>query len=184
MIRGLIGLSFLCSAAGFTGPISTRPRPAGSSRNSCGTSLESSIRHQAPQPLKAWRSTKQQRLTRMTADDGGDTAEVPASAPRLKRVRRRRKDGASVAIAKEEKEEAPAAAAAADFESSRAAATMAAAQAVAAPPPAEVAPPVRPPPPPPPVAVQQPVEEEDEDEEDEGPLSSGGTKGTKVSLRG
>lgn len=163
MIRGLVGLSFLYSAAGFTGPISTRPRPAGSSRSSCGISFGSSVTRQAPQPLKAWRSIKtNQCVTCMTADDGDTAQQVPASAaPRLKRVRRRRKDGASVAIAKEEEEVPPPAAA--DFESAKVAAA-AAARVVA--------------PPPPPVAAQQPAL--GAEEEEEGPLLTGGTKGTKV----
>ncbi|CAM9538389.1 unnamed protein product [Ectocarpus sp. 8 AP-2014] len=175
MIRGLVGLSFICTAAGFAGPISTRSRATGSSSSS--TSFKSSARQQGPQLMKGWRSSSQRTRTCMTAQQEGDASEAApaAPAPRLKRVRRRRKDGGtSVAVAGEDEgkasisvveEQAP----------SPASPPVAAASQVVAPPPAVVAPP----------AVQVAAEQVQQQQraaavEEEAPRSVGGTKGTKV----
>ncbi|CAM9431918.1 unnamed protein product [Scytosiphon promiscuus] len=182
MIRGLVGLSFLCTAAGFSGPIPTRARSAGSSSSSGGstgssgsshgTSYTPSATQQAPQLMRGWRSINprgQRVRTCMTADEG-DTPETTAAAaaPRLKRVRRRRKDGASVAVTEEEEREVPAVLAGEQTTPPAAPPAVAAAQAVIAPP----APSQQ--------VQQQAMEEDEEDEEDEAPFSVGGTKGTKV----
>lgn len=100
---GLIGLSFICNAAGFAPlPVPTAKHNGGNrafvlSRQALGD------RHGA-----AWRTAVEQQTivprvrTLMTAD-GGEGETEPA-APRLKRVRKRRKDAGSVATAEGEEE--------------------------------------------------------------------------------
>lgn len=178
VIRGLVGLSFICTAAGFAGPISTQSRATGSSSSS--NSFKSSARQQAPQLMKGWRSSSQRTRTCMTAQQEGDASEAApaAPAPRLKRVRRRRKDGgASVAVAGEEEGKASAAVVE-EQASPPASPPVAAASRVVAPPPAVVAPPAVP------AAVEQVQLQQQRAAavEEEAPRSVGGTKGTKVGV--
>ncbi|CAB1102449.1 unnamed protein product [Ectocarpus sp. CCAP 1310/34] len=175
MIRGLVGLSFICTAAGFAGPISTRLRATGSSSSS--TSFKSSARQQGPQLMKGWRSSSQRTRTCMTAQQEGDASEAApaAPAPRLKRVRRRRKDGgASVAVAGEDERKASTSVVE-EQAPPPASPPVAAASQVVAPPPAVVAPPADP------VAAEQLQQQQRAAAvEEEAPRSVGGTKGTKV----
>ncbi|CAM9497716.1 unnamed protein product [Pylaiella littoralis] len=191
MIRGLVGLSVICSAAGFAGgPISGRARSTGSSNSSrvsaslCGTSYDRSVGQQPT--MKAWRSIKQHRRgvtpCMMTATDeggvGDQTAEAaaPAAAPRLKRVRRRRKDGASVAVAEEEEEEEAGASAASAVIGERPPPPISPPTAVAA----AAAPQVVTPQTVSAAAAQQTQGREVEGDEEETPMSVGGTKGKKI----